>query len=263
MAVHPFEMTTLGTSAAYPTAGNPATGFLLARGGRHLQLDLGTGTFVALQEHVHFADLDAVVLTHTHADHCLDFYPLYYARRFHGTGDGDLPALPLWAPPGSREILAPIARAEPSKDAEEADKLARVFRFHDAEPGGAASVAGFDLTFAATEHPVPTVAVRVEAGGRALVFTADTGPGVDLADFARGADLLLAEATYQDAAQGPPTHLTARQAGELARRAGVKRLLLTHLWPTLDPDVSLAEARDGAGDGVTVELARPGVTVVV
>lgn len=253
-----FRLTPLGTSAAYPTFGNPATGFLLACGGRHLQMDLGTGTFAALEPHLHFADLDAVVITHTHADHCLDFYPLYYARRFHQARD--LAPLPLWAPPGSCEILAPIARAD---DAEEADKLARVFRFHDAEPGGTGSVAGFDLAFTATDHPVPTVAVRVEAGERTLVFTADTGPGVDLTDFARGADLLLAEATYQDAAQGPPTHLTARQAGELARRAGVGRLLLTHVWPTFDLDISLAEAREGAGDGVAVGLARPGETVVV
>ena len=251
-----MRLTVLGSSGGYPTPENPNTGFLFTAGGRRLQLDAGTGTLAALGRHLDFARLDALVLTHTHPDHCLDFFPLYVARRFH---PDDLPRLPLLAPRGTRKLLAPLAGAELP---EEAGELDRVFDFRETEAGGSAEVAGFTLRFAATDHQEPTLAVRAEAGGRSIAFTSDTGPAVDLAPFVRGVDLLLAEATFQEGQAGEnPKHLTAAQAGALARHAGVGRLLLTHLWPTLDPEVSLGEAREAAGPEVAVELALAGTSI--
>jgi ribonuclease BN (tRNA processing enzyme) len=101
--------------------------------------------------------------------------------------------------------------------------------------------------------------MRLETDEGILAYSADTGPGADLAGFARGSDLLLCEATYQEGRVGAPVHLTARQAAETALRAGVRDLVLTHVWPAFDPLRSVEEARDAARD-VHVEWAAPGST---
>jgi ribonuclease BN (tRNA processing enzyme) len=101
--------------------------------------------------------------------------------------------------------------------------------------------------------------MRVEHDGRSLVFSGDTGPTDALVTLAQGADLLLCEASFVEGADnGPGLHLTGRQAGDHAQRAGVGRLLLTHIPPWRDPDRALAEATP-AFDG-PVELARPHAT---
>ena len=252
-----MHLTILGSSGVYPVPGNPASGFLLTVGqgpaARRLWIDAGNGTFAALQRHADFAALDALVLSHTHADHCLDVPAFYYARRFHA--DAPLPKVPLLCPAGTRELLAPIVREEGG------DKLGEVFDFREVGDGDRAEVAGVRLAFARTDHPVPTLAVRAEHGGRSLAYTADTGPGPELAaveELARGSDLLVAEATYQEGKVGKPVHLSATEAGALARRVGARRLLLTHVWPAFDPAVSVAQARRAAGEGVEVAWAEPG-----
>jgi len=131
------------------------------------------------------------------------------------------------------------------------------------DPGERVTVAGIEVEVRATDHPLPCLASAWSAGGRRLVYSGDTGPGAAdaLVELARGADLLLIEASLL-ARRGDraPGHLTARQAAQIAREAGVGRLLLTHLLPEYDPEEVLAEAREvfpGA------QLAEPGATVVL
>lgn len=256
-----MRLTVLGSSAAYPVPGNPSSGYLVEADGTRLWLDAGTGTFAALQALSRergwdWRGLDGVILSHRHADHCLDLVPCYYALRFRKDPPppGGHPRLPTFWPEGTGELLGAIIA---ETEAEGQDKLGRVFAPSVVGDGDSVAVGGLRVAFAATDHRPPTVAVRLEEGGRRVVYTADTGPGVDLAPFAEGADLLVAEATYQEGRVGAPVHLTAAQAGELARRAGVGRLALTHVWPTFDPERSLEEARAAAG-GVPVKLARAG-----
>jgi len=252
-----MRLTVLGSSAAYPVPGNPSSGYVVEAAGVRLWLDAGTGTFSALQslalgEGWDWRELDAVILSHAHADHCLDLVPCYYARRFRkDPGRGGDRRLPTFWPTGTREVLGRII-----EEAADEDKLGRVFAPREVGNGDEVSVGPVRVTFAATDHRPPTLAARFDDGRHRLVYTADTGPGIDLAPFAEGADLLLAEATYQQGQEGAPVHLTAAQAGELARRAGVGRLVLTHVWPTFDPERSLEEARSTAG-GIPVALARP------
>lgn len=250
-------LTVLGCSGGYPTAENPCSGYLLEHGDARIWLDAGTGTFSALQRAADYTRLEALVLSHIHPDHCLDFYPFYIARRFH---DEELARLPVYGPPGIKEVLAGLMVGEGI------EKIDRFFDFRAVDEGDEVEVGGLRLTFARMDHPIHTLAVRAAplTGGDAgtLTYSADTGPGSDLAGFAEGSDLLLCEATYQEGRAGAPVHLTARQAGETARRAGVRDLVLTHHWPTFDPEVSLSEGIESAGE-VRVHLARPGAVFQV
>lgn len=246
-------LTVLGCSGGYPTADNPCSGYLLENGDARIWLDAGTGTFGALQRVADYTRLEALVLSHIHPDHCLDFYPFYIARRFHPE---ELPRLPVYGPPGIREVLAGLMVGEGI------EKIDRVFDFRAVDEGDEVEVGGLRLTFARMDHPIHTLAVRAEGAGT-LTYSADTGPGSDLAGFARGSDMLLCEATYQEGRAGAPVHLSAGQAGETARRAGVRQLVLTHHWPTFDTEVSLSEGIEAAGEATRVHVARPGVVFEV
>jgi ribonuclease BN (tRNA processing enzyme) len=238
----------LGSSGGYPVPGNPNSGFLLEHGETRLWLDAGTGTFAALQGLMDFTRVDALVLSHVHADHCADVLPLYVAIRY-GVAGGL--RIPLYCPPGIRETLAPFFLEGGWEE------LGQAFDFKGIDEGERIEVGGVRMTFLRTQHPAHTLAIRAETPDGVLTYSADTGPATDLAGFARGSDLLVCEATYQEGKVGAPVHLSAREAGETARRAGVRELALTHVWPTFDPEVSLREARETAGE-LPVRWARAG-----
>ena len=247
-----LRLTVLGSNGTYPTPGRPGSGYLVSDGETNVMLDIGPGTFTALLERNVLPD--AIVVTHRHADHCLDALPLFNHLRFDRS---DVRNLPLIAPPGVYGRLAEFAGAGPGHAFHEVYDRAWV------EAGDALTLGALSLTFGAAAHSVPAVVVGVEAGGCRLVYSGDTGPGGDLPDMADGADLLLCEATNQ----GPVLedryeyHLYAVEAGAIAEAAGVGRLVLTHLAPTLEPEASIAEARS-VYEG-PVEHAVPGMEVEV
>jgi ribonuclease BN (tRNA processing enzyme) len=239
----------LGCSGGYPTPESANTGFLLKEGESRIWLDAGTGTFGVLQRFTDFRSLDAILLSHLHADHCLDIYPLYIALRY---GEVKLDRkIPVYSVPGVQERLERIV------DGEAGDKLGVIFDFHEVDEGDTAEVAGVRFSFLRMDHPIHTLGIRAESATGSLTFSADTGPKADLAAFAKGTGLLLCEATYQNARKGAPLHLSAQEAAETAVRAGAGELVLTHLWPGLDPHVSVQEAEEAAKD-IPVHLAKPG-----
>jgi ribonuclease BN (tRNA processing enzyme) len=233
-----MRLRVLGSSGGYPAPGNPNSGFLLEHGAAKLWLDAGTGTFAELQRAVDFTRIDALLVSHAHADHCADIYPLHVAIRY-GLDNGF--KLPLYAPPGALELLGGLLGPEGARSLREA------FEVHEIDAGKEVEIAGVRLTFLRTDHPIHTLAMRAETAEGTLTYSADTGPNVDLAGFARGSDLLLCEANYQDVRMGVPLHLSARQAAGIAAQAGARELAITHVWPTLDPRVSVREARETAG----------------
>lgn len=248
-----MRLTVLGSSGGYPVPGNPSSGFLLAAGEARIWLDAGGGTLAAILEaagNEGIGALDALVLSHVHQDHCLDLLPLSILLRY-GVPPPRSGPLPVYAPPGLADAFGRFLGPE------DAGKMLPAFRFQTVEEEVVVEIAGVRLRFLRTQHPAHTLALRAEAPDGVLTYSADAGPGTDLAPFAKDSDLLLCEASYQEGKMGAPVHLSARQAGEVARRAGVRTLALTHVWPGLDPAVSEREARETAGEA-EVSWAAPG-----
>jgi ribonuclease BN (tRNA processing enzyme) len=244
------KLTVVGCSGSFPGPDSPASCYLVDAEGFRLLLDLGSGALGPLQRHVGVDEVDAVVLSHLHSDHCLDMCSYYVARRYHP--GGPLPPIPVYGPAGTGERLA---RAyDPSAGSGMTDE----FRFHT-YPDGAFDVGPFRVTAVAVSHPVETHALRVEHGGRVLAYSGDTAPCDGLVRAAKGADTFLCEASFHVGRDTvPDLHLNGREAAEHATRAGVGRLLVTHIPPWNDPQRTLAEAAT-AYDGPT-ELARADAT---
>jgi ribonuclease BN (tRNA processing enzyme) len=251
------HLTILGCSGSVPGPNAPASGYLLEAGGRRLALDLGNGTLAALQGAGRDPfELDALLLSHLHPDHCADFSALTVLRRYHPNPTRDPIAfrLPVYAPGEAPSRLA-AAYAPDARELAETD-LSDVYTFLSLDEKNL-DVAGISVTAARVAHPCEAYGLRIEHGGRTLCYTGDSGPCDALAELAEGADVLLAEASWTDAPDRPVgLHLSGRQAGELAARAGVGRLLITHVLPWSDRDAVLAEAREAYRGEVS--LAEPG-----
>jgi ribonuclease BN (tRNA processing enzyme) len=235
------ELTVLGCSGSYGApAGGACSGYLLRAGDAVLWLDCGNGTFANLQQHVDPADLTAVVITHAHPDHCVDVYGLHVLYRY----GLERHSLPVYAPEGVEKQLEALVGAWED-----------TFSWHTTGDGDRVTVADAQLRFSRTDHPPPTLAVEVAHDGKRFVYTSDTGPEWSCEAFGAGADLVLSEATYLHDDVRAPIHLSARQAGEMARAAQARRLVLTHLWPTLDPVAAVEEGSEAFGHAVV--LAAP------
>jgi ribonuclease BN (tRNA processing enzyme) len=206
-----------------------------------LWLDAGPGTLANLQTHIGLADVDAVVVSHEHPDHWSDLDGFFVACRWVTPRSH----VPVYAPAGLADMMR-------SGGATEDDSA---FDWHVITDKDCVRVGPFDLSFARTEHPPETLAVRFDttlAGGDPVSFayTADTGPGWSLDALGRDLDLVVSEATFLRDMEGAAPHLSARQAGIMAKAAGARRLLLTHVWPTVDPRRSAAEATEAFGSPV-------------
>jgi len=235
------ELTVLGCSGSYGApAGGACSGYLVRAGDVAVWLDCGNGSFANLQQHVHPQDLTAVVITHGHPDHCVDLYGLHVLNKY----GLEREHLPVYAPEGVEKQLEAMV-----------GEWGTTFDWTLIGDGASATVGDIALRFSRTDHPPPTMAVEFAHEGKRLVYTSDTGPEWSAEVFGKGADLLLSEATYQHDDIRAPIHLSARQAGEMARAAQARHVLITHLWPTLDPVVSVEEASESFGKAVV--LAAP------
>lgn len=214
--------------------------------------DAGPGTFTALWDAVELELVTAIVVSHQHLDHCLDLLTAFHAFAY---GPSPRSGIPVLAPAATIERIAGFL------DLGQRERLERTFAFDPVADGDRRVVGDLAVTFAATDHPVPTVASRWEADGRVLAYSADTGPGGDWPRIASGADLFVCEASLLADPRPEVGHLTARQAGEIARTVGVTELALTHIPPHVDTLASIEEA-ELAFDR-PVRLAVPGATLEV
>jgi ribonuclease BN (tRNA processing enzyme) len=242
-----MRLTVLGSGGGWARRDGAASGYLLQEEGFNLWLEAGTGTMANLQRHVDLLDVHAVIVSHQHFDHFLDLYPYFLARQYGRTETP--PPVPLYAPPGMFEHARSL---EPD--------LGQAFDVTEVTPGEEFEVGPFTVRTAPMVHPVPTLGMRFETDGVAFAYSADTAPTERLDGVARAADVLLAEATWlEPRPQAGPMHMTASEAGERAAVAGAGRLVLTHVWPSLDLTEMVHRAQ-AAFDG-PVEAAVEGMRV--
>jgi len=245
-----MDIAVLGSCGSWPGQGRACSGYLVRTATTAVVVDMGSGTLANLQEHVAPSDLatiDAVVLSHAHPDHWTDLSGLSVALRYYLRASG----IALYAGPetldAARHLLGELT---PPFD---------VFPVHDAD---IVTVGDLRLTFCATDHNVPTLAVRLDGPDASVAYSADTGPGWSIEALGDGIDVALIEATFTDATNQPGVaHLTAREAGAMAAAAGVGELVITHLAPGTDPVTAAAEASVAFGSAVTV--ASDGLVVPV
>jgi ribonuclease BN (tRNA processing enzyme) len=264
-----MRLTVLGKSPSWQDAGGACSGYLLEEHGTAILLDCGNGVFGKLREHIDYVDVDAVVISHLHADHFLDLVPYSYALtyaprqqpvpvdRWPGT---DNPARPeLHGPPGARETFQKVVGCWGNKDL-----IENAFDLTEYDESSELSIGPVRVTFQEVPHYTETFAMRVSSqnGSGEIVYGADSRPTDALTRFATDAELLLVEATLpRPERTGERGHLTPAEAGEHARAAGAKRLVLVHISDELDADWARQEAEQAfAGP---VEVASEGATFEV
>ncbi len=262
-----MRLTVVGCSGSYPGPDSPASCYLLeavhddGTGPRtwRVLVDLGNGALGALQRYADPLSVDAVLLSHLHADHCLDLCGYYVMRKYHPRGPQ--PRIPVYGPAGTADRMARAydLPPEPGMNGE----------FDFREWSGPVRIGPFAIEPVEVDHPVPAYGLRVAADGAVLAYSGDTGPCAGLDRVAAGADLLLAEASFRARDLNPGhLHLTGADCGDLATSSGAHRLVLTHVPPWHDPAELYAEAReryagplDLARAGATYELGTPAVQV--
>jgi len=258
----------LGKSPSWQDAGGACSGYLIETDETRVLLDCGNGVFGKLREHADYTEVDAVVISHLHADHFLDLVPFSYALIYapkqqpvpvhiwEGTDD---PARPrLVAPPGATETFQRVVGAWGNDDLIES-----AFRIEEYQSRDRVEVGDVSFEFRPVPHFVETFAVRISSnGGGELVYSADTRPGDEIVEASRDADLLLIEGTLpRPERTGHRGHLTPEEAGVHARAAHAKRVVITHLSDELGDDWAREQAEKGFGG--PVEIAREGAVYEV
>ena len=221
-----LRITVVGSSSSIPRPNRACSSYLVQDDETSVVLDLGTGAFANLRRHVEYDRLDAIVISHMHADHFIDLIPLRYALCY-----GALrPArkLPLYLPPDGERMLHQLVGA--FADEGGGDFISEVFDVHTYDPAATLAIGAGRLSFALTSHYIPAFAMRYEWRGQAFTYSADTAPEARIIELARDCDLFICESTLLagDVERGMRGHSSAREAGLMAQSAGVRRLVLTH-----------------------------------
>ncbi len=240
-----MRLTVLGKSPAWQDAGGACSGYLLEDGDARVLLECGSGVFAKLRLHAECDQVDAVVISHMHADHFLDLVPFSYALTLSPRGrqarqDGR-PRPRLIAPRGAAATIRTVVGAWGDGSLVES-----AFEVSEYDPDETVAVGPLRFRFREVPHFIRTFAVEVtsERGGGRIIHGADCRANDGLTEFARGTDLLLVEATLNVADPSPGGgHMTPGEAGAQGRSAGAARLVLTHISDELDREWALAEAR--------------------
>jgi ribonuclease BN (tRNA processing enzyme) len=212
-----MKLTLIGCWGGYPKKNEASSGYLLEHNGFNLLLDCGSGIVSKLQNVAQPEELNAVILSHYHSDHIADIGVLQHARLIQGLLGKKMSVLPVYGHQFNQIEFAKLTYKEITKG------LAY-------NPSEGLLVGPFQISFLKTDHPVPCYAMRIETENRTLVYTGDGSFKDELIDFCKQSDLLLCECNFYGNQDGKKAgHMTSIEAGELAQKAEVKQLCLTHL----------------------------------
>jgi ribonuclease BN (tRNA processing enzyme) len=241
-----LRLDVLGCDGSYAGPGGACTGYLLSTAQEHVWIDTGPGTLARLQRHIALADVTAVVVSHEHPDHCAELPVLRNALRYilH------ISDLPVITTAGTRDLVDHISGG-----------AAPTFTWDVVRGGDERQIGDLRLRFVTTDHPVETLAIRVDHPAGSLAYTADTGSGLDgrlLDPDGTGVDVLLVEATMSVEEEDAVQHLSAAQAARIAIAAGARRVVVTHVMPGADPHARAAEVAEilrAEGSSAVVQVA--------
>jgi ribonuclease BN (tRNA processing enzyme) len=226
-----LKLTVLGNYGPYPKAGGACSGFLLTSDNSNILIDCGSGVVSKLQQHIDIEELDAVILSHLHSDHAGDMLTLGYAVDIKLKKQQMKESLKVYLPGEPADEFERIA-SRPGFEASKIDE-SLILKIKDVE-----------IVFKEMKHGYQNYAISIQKGNRRFVYSGDTMPNEDLIKFAKDADLFLCEAGLleRDEKLIRAMHLTAKEAGEIAEKAGAKRLLLTHFLPDINVQHYMNEA---------------------
>ncbi|MEV5613981.1 MBL fold metallo-hydrolase [Streptomyces sp. NPDC052225] len=227
-----LRLTVLGSATPYPAAGNPCSGYLVSAGDTRLWVDAGSGTLGALQRHARLDEIDAVWISHLHADHTADLLTAYYGLLYADVRR-EAP-LPLYGPPGIADRLAGFLT-----NGDRRSPVEQAFEIRELSDGHCARVGSLDLATREVAHGMPAFALRVEHRGHSLAYSGDSAPCTALTELAAGCGTLLCEADG-DSADG--VHHSPEDAGETAAAAGAGRLIVTHVGREIAPGDAVTRA---------------------
>jgi ribonuclease BN (tRNA processing enzyme) len=264
-----MRLTVLGKSPAWQDAGGACSGYLIEEADTSVLVDCGNGVFGKLRARMEYVDIDAVVISHLHADHFLDLVPFSYALIYAprqqpmpvdswpGTDD---PAWPeLHVPPGAAATFRRVVGAWGREDL-----IEKAFDLREYEASSRLEIGPMQISFQSVPHYTETFAMCIcssEGPGR-IIYGADSSPTQALSEFAAEADLILVEATLpRPERNGKRGHLTPGEAGQQARAAGARRLVLVHISDELDTERARVQAEEAFGG--PVEVAAEGATFEV
>jgi ribonuclease BN (tRNA processing enzyme) len=261
------RLTVLGKSPSWQDVGGACSGYLVQEDSFRLLLDCGNGVFSKLRGVLDYVDLDAVLISHLHADHWLDLIPFSYALTYAprqqpvpvaGWPGTDHPARPkLYAPVGASDMFRQIGRCFGSENLIEG-----AFELHEYDVLEELNVGPFSIRFCEVPHYTLTYAVDLAVDGKRITYSADCSPNDELVEFAHDTDMLLIEATLpRPERTGERGHLTPGEAGDHGRRARARRVVITHFSDELDPEWAQSEASSAFGG--PVDLAREGAVYTV
>jgi ribonuclease BN (tRNA processing enzyme) len=238
---------------------------LLRAGETAVLMDCGAGTAGRIALHVAPNRLRGVAISHLHPDHYFDLVQLYYMLKFGEPRPAELsPLLPLFLPPGGRDFMRKLGKLISDRPA----MLEDIYDVRDYVADCETDVGGLPFIFHPVQHYIMSHAMRVRSpSGALLTFSSDVAPCPQLIEAAHGADLFMCESAMLDAANDEPNparrgHMSAAEAGAVAKEAGAKRLLITHYRSSPKYDAHHLAAATATFEG-PVELAREGQTYVV
>jgi ribonuclease BN (tRNA processing enzyme) len=232
------RLTVVGSGTSEPQPETAASGILIETRTFGVLVDCGQGVVRELLSIRDPRALDAIVVGHMHADHYIGLISLRYLMPWNGVAD----RLQVYLPPGGRDRIGDLASAI----SERPDFFDDAFDIVEYDPDGSLDVGDMRISFIAGRHYIPAWGCSIEAiGDGRIIISGDTGPNEDLVTAARGADVLVAEATLASPDDDDPErgHLTPEEALDIAARAGVPRTVLVHYPADLRDRIDAACAR--------------------
>lgn len=235
-----IKLIVLGSGTCVPSLTRNAPGYYIEAEDYRILVDCGSGTLLQLERAGrNYKDLDAVFITHRHPDHFADLMPLIHA----------LLATPKFKREKDLFIFGPEEFTNYYNTAitpvlgKPQDSFVRLYTIDDRLEFGP-----FHIFTERTVHSANSIAYRFESGGRSVVFTGDTDYDQRIIEISISADLLVADCSFPDADK-VKGHLSAKECGIVAKKAGVKKLLLSHIYPADMPDAERVNESREAFDG--------------